>query len=891
VQKLTVLLGLLFLFGAGPALAQGGHPAAASDPKSAAAAGDSADDGLTPYAKFTKDATAQRGLFTIWRTKDGTVGLELRPEQFNADFIELGVPVNGIGVGLFSGITDLQGCRIIRFVKQDHKVAVLFPTTRFLARPNSPESLAVAAGTANSVAGIAKVLSVDDATGNVVFDATPFLQDITDVADFLTQLNGGRELNPMGSYRMDQQQTYFGVTKAFPQNVTIVAHQTFSTMNPQYIDLMPDARNIEIQLQYNIAEIPKDDAYMPRYYDDRVGYFVNAHDDFSSDNTFDKSANYIVRFNVQASDPAKSVSPAKHPVVYYLSDTIPQRYRAPIRKALLTWNKAFLPLGISDVVEVKDQPKDPSFDPDDIRYNVVRWLAETEGGFAEAQLLYNPYTGEMLKSGIVIDSDLMRFGKFDYPLLVGTADGGGSAAGVNQLAKKQALGSDFSTGERQQFSYGMAALSIMGAGDGYYVPEKFANEFLESIVLHESGHDWGLRHNFIGSQAYTAANLRSPSFTQRFGIASSVMEYSPINIWPKGKGQGEYFQTVLGPYDYYVIHWGYAPIRSARTPADELPVLRRWASNWANPRLSWSSDEDVFWFNGMGVDPHNQQWDLSNDNIGWCQTQMRFAHDLLQKVDRRFPRTQGSYDDLQTAFGSLLGHSGSCAQIVSRYIGGEYVSRSRRGDPHAAVPLSPVPKSEELRAFKVLESNVFSAQAWDFSPMLLRKAVTQYRFDDWDGNLVPRHDIPVEAVAQMYQRAVINRMFLPVTLERLDDMQTRYGAGKTMDIADLFTWMQSAVYSDVSHPRNGSIPLVRRNLQRNYAALLSQLANSPAPGVPQDAQSLARYELSALHGTLEHSLARQNLDLLTRAHLASLDSDVQRSLHAQAVIGSVKATY
>ena len=878
MKKLSLLFGLLLF------IAASGNAFAQAKP----AAGDASDDGLTPYAKFTKDATAQKGLFTIWRQKDGTVALELRPDQFNSDFVELGVPVNGIGAGLFSGIVDLQGCRIIRFVKQDHRVAVLFPTTRFLANPNTPEAAAVSAGVANSVAGVAKVLSIDDASGNVVFDATPFLQDITDVADYLTDLNGGRELNPLGSYRMDQQQTYFGNTKAFPQNVTLIAHQTFSTANPQYIDLMPDPRNIEIQLQYNIAALPKDDAYMPRYYDDRVGYFVNAHDDFNTDDTFDKSANYIVRFNIEPSDPSKRVSPAKNPVVYYLSDTIPVRYRAPIRKALLTWNKAFLPLGISDVVQVRDQPNDPQFDPDDMRYNVVRWLAETDGGFAEAQLLYNPYTGEMLKSGIVIDSDLMRYGKFDYPVLV---KGDTAPEQPERMNSARAIGADFASGERAQFSYGMAALSIMGGGDGYYVPDKFANEFLESIVLHESGHDWGLRHNYLGSEAYTAAQLRSPAYTQRYGTASSVMEYVPINIWPKGKGQGEYFQTVLGPYDYYVIHWGYARIPGAKTPSAELPVLRRWASQWSNPQLSWSSDEDVSWNNGMGVDPRNQQWDLTNDNIGWCQSQMRMDHDLIARVDHRFPRSQGSFDDLRTAFGSLLGQSGRCASVVSRYIGGEYVSRSLRGDRHAVLPLSPVPKSEQLRAFKVLESNLFSAQAWNFSPTLLREMVTQYRYDDWDGNFAPRHDIPIESIAERYQRSVIARMFTPVTLQRLDDMQSKYGSGKTMDLADLFTWMQSAVYSDVSHPKGGSIPLIRRNLQRNYASLLSQLANTPAAGQPQDAQALARYELGALHAQIASSLASNKLDLLTRAHLASLDNDVQRSLHAQSVIGSVKATY
>lgn len=870
------LCSVLALFAPAPALAA----AQKSAPPSSAASPAPVDDGLISYDKFTAKATSQAGLFTIWRAKDGAVAIELKPDQFDKDFVELGVPVNGIGSGgLFSGITDLQNCRIIRFVKQDQRVAILFPTTRFLATPNSPESRAVDAGVAPTVAGVAKVLSIDSKTGDVVFDATPFLQDITDIADALTQINGGRELNPMGSYRLDPQMSYFGTTKAFPQNVTLIAEQTFSTNNAQFMDAVPDGRNIQIGVQYNIAEIPPSDGYMPRLYDDRVGYFVNAHDDFSSDNSFDKEANYIVRWDVQKADPSKAISPAKNPVVYYLSNTIPNRYRFAIRKALLTWNNAFLPLGITNVVEVKDQPDDPNFDPDDIRYNVVRWLAEENGGFAEAQLLYNPYTGEMIKSGIVIDSDLMRFGKFDYPTFVQPQHASPAMNRAGMLDSVQ-----FDEGERAQFGYGLTALSIINGIDGYNVPEKFANEFLESIVLHESGHDWGLRHNYIGSEAYTAANLRSPAFTLRNGIASSVMEYSPMNIWPKGQGQGEYFQTVLGPYDYYVIHWGYAPIAGARTPESELSELRRWASTWGDKLHAWSSDEDVDWASGAAIDPRNQQWDLTNDNIGWCETQMKMDHDLIGKVDTRFPHQEGSFDDLRMAFGSLVGQYGRCATMVSRYIGGEYVSRARRGDPRATAPVSAIPKSEQRRAFSVLEQRVFSADAWNFSPTLLRRMVTQYRYDDWNSSLPPRHDVPIEEIAALDQGRVISRMFEPVTLQRLDDMQYKYASGTTMNIADLFTWMQSAVFNDVSHPKGGNIPLVRRDLQRNYASLLSRLANEPGEGTPQDAQALARYELGELHQQLHTSLAANNLDLLTRAHLASLDQDVQRSLHAQTVV-------
>ncbi|MDP9110649.1 MAG: zinc-dependent metalloprotease, partial [Candidatus Eremiobacteraeota bacterium] len=782
-----IFLSALFTLASAGVTSAAPAPASSPAPAAAPAVG-------VPYEKFTAGATAQRGLFTIWR-KDGEVALELAPAQLNKDFVELAIPVKGIGQGLFAGFTDLQNSRIIRFERQDNKVAILMPGVIFTAKSGSPEALANDAGSTSTVVGVAKILSEDAKTGNVVFDAAPFLQDVSNVADLLSDINGGKMTNPMGAYRLDPQSTYFGTTKSFPQNVTIDVSQTFDSANPTFIDTVPDARALAVQMRYTIAVLPEDGSYMPRIADDRVGYFTNAHLNFSGDNTFDKGLNYIVRWNVQPSDPTKAISPAKKPVVYYLSNTIPYRYRDTVRKALLTWNVAFERIGISNAVEVKDQPSDANFDADDIRYNVIRWLSEKDGGFAEAQLLYNPYNGELLKSGVVVDSDLMRYGKFDYPVLVQPQV---SDAAPSPRMRSALSAAEYISGERAQLGYGLTALAIMGGTNAYNVPDSFSNAFLASIILHESGHDFGLRHNFIGSEAYTARNLQSKAFTSRYGTTNSVMEYAPMNLWPKGTPQGDYFQTVLGPYDYHVIKWGYARLPGATTPQSELPTLHRWASQWTNPNFKYSSDEDVAWRTGEAVDPRNQQWDLSSDNIAWCKTRMNMVHSMFGRVDQRFPKAQASYDDLRTAFGTLAGQYGSCANIVSRYIGGEYVNRSLRGDPHAKMPLEPIPTSTEARAFKVLEDDIFSAKAWNFSPALLRQMVTQYRYDDWEGNFAPRHDIAIEQLAQAYQNNVISRMFAPVTLQRLDDMSFKYGH-TTMDIADLFAWMQSATYGDLNH--------------------------------------------------------------------------------------------
>ena len=417
-------------------------------------------------------------------------------------------------------------------------------------------------------------------------------------------------------------------------------------------------------------------------------------------------------------------------------------------------------------------------------------------------------------------------------------------------------GAAFAADERTNFSFGAIALQLMGNGSSYSVSPAYVNAFIESLVLHESGHDFGLRHNFIGSEAYTAKELQDAAFTARYGVASSVMEYAPINLWPKGTPQGSYFQTVLGPYDYYAIHWGYAPVAGARTPVQELLTLRRWAGQWGSANDKYSSDEDVAWISGARV--------------------------AFGQVDSRFPQSGLSYDDLRYAFGAIMNGYGRCGSIVSRYLGGEYVLRALCGATGTWLPPGPVLSSTQKRAFAVLKRNVFAADAWNLTPDLLRRMVTQYLFDDWLGNLPPRHDIAMEQYVARYQLAVLARLYAPVTLARLDDMDLKYRPGTTMDLADLFSWMQKAIYSDAAS--GNPIPFVRRNLQRNYTALLSKLANAPMRGTPTDAQALARYQLESLRDTIGSALRRGGSDMLTRAHLEAMQADVERTLNAHYVI-------
>ncbi|MDB5070610.1 MAG: hypothetical protein JWM87_1721, partial [Candidatus Eremiobacteraeota bacterium] len=798
------------------------------------------------------------------------------------------VPKNGLcGYGVHAGDVWQQEARVVRFTRVGKAVVMVWPHTRFLADADTPLADAVRQSTADSVMGVAGIVAENKADKAVVIELSTLLGD---VMNFTNNLNDNIKdpTNPLNSYHLDSQKSFFGVSKAFPKNVIVEANQTYVSLKPSVIDTVVDPRSILMRISYNFAELPDASQYMPRLVDDRVGYFDDAHISFDHIERMDNRVRYALRWNMKASDPSKPVSPAEHPIVYTLSNTIPMEYRDAIRRAVLAWNAPFEKIGISGAMAVQDQPKDADFDPDDVRYNMIRWLTESNsGGFAEAQITWDPRTGQIFRAGVVVDSDLVRFGALSYHLLGVNANGDEDVDHDQRVAEHNHFAHNDGPGAHAQLMYAAITSALMDGGRSADIAQRSSQAFLHAVVLHEVGHDFGLAHNFIGHMAYSAAQIRDKGFTAKNGIASSVMEYNPANVWPKGTSTGTIEQTVLGPYDFHVIQWGYAPVRGAKTPFDEVPTLSKWASNWTDPKYRFASDEDVFW-NGHAVDPRVHQWMLTNDPLTWCGTQLGIVQSLLPKLDQRFPATEHPYEEERVAFGVLAGQYSRCTANASHWIGGEYLSRSRRGDPNAETPLVPVPRGEEKRAFALLDRYLFSNAAFRYDPRTLRRLVyTQHgTVSNFGYSPSARHDLSVADIAGRAQTRALNYMYAPMVLARLADMPTKAKPGETMTLGDLFQWSQTSIYGDIANGRVAQATQVHRNLQRRYATMLRTMALEPRPGTPFDAQALARLELTNLDRDVVAALGRGGLDLQTRAHLGALHDDVSRTLKAQRVTSS-----
>lgn len=192
--------------------------------------------------------------------------------------------------------------------------------------------------------------------------------------------------------------------KAFPENIEITWE-------------MPAAGSRLQQFHYSISLIPENTGYKPRVADERVGYFTTVYRDLGKFRDDEKWVRYINRWRLEKRDPDRKLSPPKEPIIYYIEATTPVRYRRYVRDGILSWNKAFEKVGILDAIEVRQQDAESGaymdIDPEDVRYNFVRWLAN-DMGTAIGPSRVHPLTGQILDADVVLTDGWIRHFWYEF---------------------------------------------------------------------------------------------------------------------------------------------------------------------------------------------------------------------------------------------------------------------------------------------------------------------------------------------------------------------------------------------------------------------------------------------------------------------------------------------
>lgn len=845
---------------------------------------------LQPFDQVIKNTEKSAGLFTIYREKStGRIFLGIQPEQLNKNYLATITLTSGIGErGVYSGLSMQDFLFYFRRVNRNLHFAVR--NVNFRTNPQDPQARSLDRSFSDSVLYSLPIKSIHPQQKTILVDLGDLL--LKDLPDLSSMLRESLD----GIYKLDVSKSYFGDTQVFPLNVEIDSVYGFSLLdNNERANLatLPDSRGLTLKVHYSFSQLPENNGYRHRLADDRVGYFHTAYKDFSDNTSRDPFVRYINRWHLEKQDPKASISPPKKPIVFWIENTVPLEYRAAIGEGVLMWNKAFEKAGFKDAIEVRQMPDNATWNPADLRYNTIRWFNSLDAAFASGPMRSNPLTGEILDADIVVDANFVRAIKRDYRTffeqinqsgtntvfdMCGENLFSGAPQSFNLLMRShsQDRGQCYSLQATNQVAIGSLALSLFPATPTNEQMKAYIDQFLRSLIAHEVGHTLGLRHNFRASTLLKPEELNNTNITRTKGMVSSVMDYVPVNLARFNTQQGDYFPTIVGPYDEWAIEYGYKP-STAVTNLAEKPELQQIAQRQAGkPELSYAPDEDSF-----DLDPTVNRFDMSSDPLLYSQWQLDNARILWDRINKQMPTTNESYSELTEEFDSVFFYYLRQVNFITKYIGGQSFYRNRPEKDSQRLPFVPISAVKQREALTLLQKYVFAEEAFQFPPELLNKLAPS-RWYDWGNDVaVARLDYPIHDRVFFQQSVVLRRLLSGDRLSRLRDIELKTPPSQALTLPELFNTLQTGIWGEILNEKLTNISSLRRALQREHLRLLMGMVLR-TDNVPEDARSLAWLKLKQLRESVDRKLkkGRKDLDDYTKAHLEETRDRITKTLDA-----------
>ncbi len=938
-------------------------------------------DGLRPFAEVSKGfekvvSTADgRSFYSIWKKdKDGSMLAELpRGYEGQKHFLAMTVASGETYAGLQAG--DMY----VYWKRFDNRLMLIEPNVDVRSTGDNESKSSV------------KRLFTDRVVLDVpILSTGPGGQPVIDMKDLLV----GRISTFFGGSAAGANARLATVksAKAFPENVEI----SFE---------MPVAGGRLKEFHYSISLIKESSDYQPRVADERAGYFTTVYRDLGKFVDSEKWVRYINRWNIQKRDPKLKMSPPKEPLVYYIEDAVPVRYRRWVREGILEWNKAFEKIGIIDAIQVYQQDASTGAnmdkDPEDVRYNFIRWLSN-DIGTAIGPSRTHPLTGQILDADVVLTDGWIRHYWMNFNELLpeiamegfspetlawletrpqwdprvilaapekrneiianrmrrGVTAYGGHAIGALDPAARDQRGPMIGTGEfdglaRQRQSSGMCLassgkamdvtmvrmmLDMMGEEEiaeaaGYGtdahlasqpegdksdepkkddkkddkkkkeepkydtldgIPDWFIGPLLAELTAHEVGHTLGLRHNFKASSIYTLAQITSDEIKGKKPFVGSVMDYTPINLMVEnGKLQGDVAPIGIGPYDFWVIEYGY-------TSGDPKEVLKR----VAEPELLYGTDEDV-----GGPDPRAKRYDFAKDPLEFAKSTMKLAKYHRERLLDKFVKDGQSWARARRGYQVTLGFQTRMINMMSSWVGAAYVHRDRKGDPNARPPIEVVPAAQQRDALRWIIDNAFFDEAFGLTPEIASK-MTVDKWMDAGGFAEGAQDETWQIHDRIasVQTATLTMLMNPTTLRRVYDYEYLVPADKdALTLPELLDTISNAIWTEVEAgpkekytARKPMISSLRRNLQREHVDRLIEVS------FPSDDHNAAYATLSNLARTKLRSLSTKiaglvgdkdgkgkndSLDPYTLAHLSDVKVRIDKALDASYTLNGGSAAF
>ena len=638
-----------------------------------------------------------------------------------------------------------------------------------------------------------------DSTAAVIQVDKLFTTDVAAISGLSSRLRQRYKVK-----KLDQSRSFINSIKSFPENIEVKQDFTYDASEPPSFS---DTGSISLQMNQSMILLPKE-PMTPRLNDPRVGFFTVSQIDYGSPKLKADQKRYIRRWRLEPKDPeayarGELVEPVK-PIVYYLDPGTPENLQKYIKQGIEDWQKPFETAGFKNAIIAKDAPtpeEDPEFSPEDIRYSVVRYVASTTRN-AVGPSVSDPRSGEIIESDIIWYHNHLRSYRNRYLLETGAANP--SARTLD-------------------------------------TPDEEIGEMMRMVIAHEVGHALGFPHNMAASYAYPVDSLRSGSFTQKNGIAASIMDYARYNYVAQPGDENIRFIRQMGPYDHYAVNWGYRWLPNIQEPEDEKATLNQWILAKADdPKFKYGRQSSYF-------DPQSQTECIGDDPIKASTYGIKNLKYVMTQLPSWTSDQTNDYDDLEELYRELLGVFNRYVRHVARNVGGVYENiktPQQEGTVYTALSAE-----EQRKSMEWLHKNIFETPAWLLDTSVLQNIDHTSYFEN----------------VRRVQSSQLNQLMGLETLGRLINSETTQD--DNYSAYEMLSDLRKGLWSEAYRSRN--VELYRRNLQNTYLDYMADLLTDDDASnynvETSDVRTLVRGELTTLKRTLNRA-KNANVNTMTKYH-------------------------
>jgi hypothetical protein len=424
--------------------------------------------------------------------------------------------------------------------------------------------------------------------------------------------------------------------------------------------------------------------YKPRIYDERIGFFKVERENYSNKGNASKTIRYVNRWDIRPISEkkvqhrmGKVVLPQKQ-IVFYIDNALPKKWYRYVKAGIEDWNKTFGEIGFENVIVANPYPRNKSFDPDHILNSCFRFnLSEADNAYGLR--LVDPRTGEIIQGDILFSQNIINtIKKWIFP----------QTAACNPKAWP-----DFS--------------------------DKIIGEAIQYIVAHEMGHILGLTHNFKASNSYSIKDLRSKSFTDKYGSTPSIMDYARFNYVAQPEDGVKNFSPQIGEYDYFAIKWGYSIIEEMI----EEETLNSWlVESRKKPQLRFGRRQT-----GAGADPTAQSYSLGDNDIEASRLGIQNLKIIVNSLVERIGKRNDDYEKLEYYYNLLITQYDKYLRNVLTHITGVEKNNIVEGEEDLERRVF-TKKETQLKSLKFIFDNILNAQENLANAGIYKRLVHAYRF-------------------------------------------------------------------------------------------------------------------------------------------------------------------